>query len=73
MSTDVTPGSALVWLSADRERRLFVQFAKQADFSGARRTEEKRVGPGSDFTTTFRLKGLAPGSDYFYRGVSDGN
>lgn len=72
MSTDVTPNSALVWLRADGRRRLAVQFARRPDFSAARKTEEVAAGQASDFTALFRLDGLAPGTQYFYRGVSGG-
>ena len=70
MSTDVTPTSALVWLSADQERSMSVQFARDPDFSDRRETAPLRVGSASDFTGLFRLNGLQPGTGYFYRGLS---
>ena len=72
-STDITATSALVWLRADGNRRIGVEYALNPDFSNSRMTPVVTARDSSDFTTLHRLSPLLPDREYFYRGVVAGD
>jgi alkaline phosphatase D len=66
-SGDVSADSAILWSRADRPARILVEVAATERFQNARRV----VGPAAletaDYTAKFRLTGLPPGEEVFYR------
>jgi alkaline phosphatase D len=50
--------------------RVQVEYALSADLAGATLTPPVDAVADSDFTVTVELTGLAPGWEYFYRGVA---
>jgi alkaline phosphatase D len=68
-ATDVTATSALVWLCASGGARVQVEYGLSADFAGATLTPPVDAQADRNFTVTAELTRLAPGREYFYRGV----
>ncbi|MGH7389658.1 MAG: alkaline phosphatase D family protein [Candidatus Rokuibacteriota bacterium] len=72
-SFDVTSNSALVWLRPDGRTWVQVEYSTRSDFSGASLTASVTATPDTDYAVATELTGLAPDTEYFYRGVlSDG-
>lgn len=66
---DVTAGSGLVWVRADRAARMVVETSATGSFRDVRRRPGPLLGPGTDFTGTVALHGLPPGEQIHYRVV----
>jgi alkaline phosphatase D len=66
-SGDFTNDGAIVWSRADRDSRMFVDYATTETFANARRTEGSLAQAATDYTSRVRLKGIAPGQTVFYR------
>lgn len=66
-SGDVTSGSGLVWVRADRPARMIVETSPTESFRRARRWVGPLLGPDTDYTGTTTLRGLPPGRQVHYR------
>ncbi|TVL89673.1 alkaline phosphatase [Streptomyces sp. SAJ15] len=64
---DVTTSSGLVWVRSDRPARMVVETSTTGSFARPRRWRGPLLGPGTDFTGTTALRGLAPGAQVHYR------
>ncbi|AXK33777.1 alkaline phosphatase [Streptomyces armeniacus] len=64
---DVTSGSGLVWVRADRPARMVVETSATESFHRVRRWHGPLLGPGTDFTGTTALRGLPSGEQIHYR------
>ncbi|WKX73895.1 alkaline phosphatase [Streptomyces sp. XD-27] len=64
---EVTTGSGLVWVRADRPARMVVETSATESFARARRWGGPLLGPGTDFAGTTALRGLPPGTQIHYR------
>jgi len=69
---DVTPEGAIVWLRADAEGGVAVQYGKDPGLSSFVATMPLRVRKETDFTAKIKIDGLEPKTVYYYRGVATG-
>lgn len=66
-SGDVTSDRAVVWGRADRPARMWVEWATNERFSGARRLEGSAALEEGGLVSSLDLSGLPPGERIFYR------
>jgi alkaline phosphatase D len=66
---DVTPDRAVVWLRAERETSLVVEYGKDSSLQGALKSASIKVIKDNDYTGKVLLRDLEPRSVYYYRAV----
>ncbi|MSP40561.1 MAG: twin-arginine translocation signal domain-containing protein [Deltaproteobacteria bacterium] len=64
---EVNASGALVWLRAESESEVAVEYGKDASFTGAVRSASIRVVADNDYTGVVQLSGLEPGTTYYCR------
>ncbi len=64
---DVTADGAVVWLRAENDGEVAVEYARDASFKDALKTASIRVLSDNDYTAKIPLDGLASGITYYYR------
>lgn len=64
---DLSNDGVMLWSRSDRPARMLVEWAHDEKFTNATRFEGPVVLEDSDFTGRIDLRGLAAGSDVFYR------
>jgi alkaline phosphatase D len=67
LSGDVTDTSALVWLSAEPDSLVLLQYGKDPRLEEYNATNLIAVDPESDHTAKISLEGLQPATRYYYR------
>lgn len=67
---DVTSDGAVVWLRAERETSLVVEYGKDSALQGAMKSAPIKVINDNDYTGTVLLRDLEPRSIYYYRAVA---
>jgi len=63
------PTSALIWVRGPGQMRTRIDFGADASLTQARPGPAVALERGSDYITTTRLDGLAPGQTWYYRAV----
>jgi alkaline phosphatase D len=66
---DVTDSAAIIWLRAERESSVVVEYGKDSSFLGAQKTAPISVSTDGDYTGKVLLRDLEPRSAYYYRAV----
>lgn len=66
-SGDVRARSAVLWTRVDGAASLRAELATDPDFKHVRRTRTVRTGEDHDFTARVVVRGLRPGTTYYYR------
>src|SRR5688572_18368034 len=69
---DVTATSALIWLRADADSEVVLQFSVDAGFAEFSSTAAVTVDPSADLTAQISLDNLQPSTRYYYRGAVGG-
>lgn len=64
---DPSDDGLVVWARADRQARMVVEYATDANFRNAARISGPLAGSEADFTARTLLTGLSPGQSYFVR------
>lgn len=64
---DIGGGRVIVWSRADREARLFVEYALNSEFKNSRIITGPHALELSDFTARQEIGGIAPGAEVFVR------
>ncbi len=64
---DITPDSALIWLRAAPDSLVSVRYGKDPGLTHFAVTDPFKVQEDSDHTVKIALRGLEPGSTYYYR------
>lgn len=64
---DLAPGRAVIWSRADRESRMYVEYAFNEQFTDAVTVRGPYALEGSDFTARQDLTGLPGGKDVFVK------
>lgn len=67
MSGDVTADRAVIWSSADRSARMFVEYSTRSSYANAHTVRGPAALEDSDFTAKVDLTGLPPDQTIFYR------
>lgn len=66
---DVTDNGAVIWLRAERESSVVVEYGKDSSFQGAQKSAPISVTTDGDYTGKVFLRDLDPRSTYYYRVV----
>jgi len=69
---DVTPDGAVVWLRAEPESSVSLQYGKEPTLDSYASTPPITVASDSDFTAKIPVGGLDPATVYYYRAVVAG-
>jgi alkaline phosphatase D len=69
---EVTPDGAVVWVRAEPESAVAVEYAIDAALSAPAATRATKVAADADYTASITLAGLKPGTTYYYRPVVAG-
>ena len=64
---DVTENGAMIWLRAEKESSVVVEYGKDSSLQGATRSAPIAVAADSDYTGKVVLRDLEPRSTYHYR------
>jgi alkaline phosphatase D len=64
---EVTPDSALIWLRAEPQSKVAIQYATHGGFSEFHSTAEHPVEAAADSTLKISLERLLPSTRYYYR------
>ena len=71
-SGDVTPSGAVVWLRAEGESSVSVQYGREPDLERFASVTPVHVTKETDFCAKIMIDGLEPLRTYYYRGVVAG-
>jgi alkaline phosphatase D len=66
---DVTADGAVIWLRAENESAVAVEYGKDPSLRNALKTAPIQVTSGNDCTGKLYLRDLEPGSAYYYRAL----
>ena len=69
---DVTATSALIWLRAEADSQVALQFGVDPGFAEFTSTQACTVDPSADLTAQISLDNLLPSTRYYYRGAVGG-
>jgi len=69
---DVTATSALIWLRAEADSQVALQFGVDPGFAEFTSTQAFTVDPSADLTAQIPLDNLLPSTRYYYRGAVGG-
>lgn len=64
---DVSADGAVIWLRAEKDNQVAVEYGKDSALTAAMRTESIRVVGDNDHTAKILLSGLESATTYFYR------
>lgn len=64
---DAVSGSVTLWSRADRPARLVAEISRDPSFRRVRTAPGPLVGPDTDFTGQWQVRGLPSSADLFYR------
>jgi alkaline phosphatase D len=67
---DVTPDGAMVWLRAEPESKVFLQYGKDPSLGDLSSIGPFSVKKEADNTALIRLENLAPATTYYYRATA---
>ena len=69
---DVTPDGAMVWLRAEADSEVFLQYSKDPSLSDFASIGPFPVDNEADFTALVKLENLQPATVYYYRAAVSG-
>ena len=69
---DVTPDGAVVWLRAEADSEVFLQYSKELSLSDFAAVGPFPVDRDADFTAHVKLENLQPATVYYYRAAVSG-
>ncbi len=72
VSGDVTPDGAVVWLRAEPDSMVSLEYGKDPALRSPAATVPVKVAPDSDYTAKILLGGLEPATAYYYRAAVAG-
>ena len=67
----VAPDSVVIWMRGSGEFRYAVEYATSHDFRDATRSGEQLARKADDYTLSFEIRGLEPGTRYYYRMIAE--
>ena len=69
MAGDVTSDGALIWVRAEPDSKVAIQYAENGVISRFIASAPVMVAKDRDHTATIKLEGLHPGTSYYYRAL----
>ena len=69
---DVTPDGAMIWLRAEPNSQVFLQYSKEPSLSDFASIGPFAVDREADFTALIKLENLQPAATYYYRAALTG-
>jgi len=72
MTGDVTPDGAMVWLRAEPNSQVFLQYSKEPSLSDFSSIGPFLVKGDADYTALIELEKLEPATTYYYRAALTG-
>src|ERR1700754_2642928 len=69
---DVTPDGAVVWLRAEADSEVFLQYSKEPSLSDFASTGPFPVDKDADYTALIKIEKLEPATNYYYRAAVSG-